>query len=85
MKLPKIFYVLVLALSVVLNIQQKYTSEYLLATNDALIQDAQKPHPVHDAQITAWIGKDKSLSVVVNGMFIHQFAVTCYEGKQGIL
>ena len=83
MKPMTYLYWLVLALSVVLNIQQKFTADFLLATNDMLLEEAQKPHPVHDADITAWIGKDKALTVVVNGMFQHKFAVTCYEGKEG--
>lgn len=56
-------------------------AQTLLADNKLLAAELLKPHPVHDADITAWIGKDKKLTVVVNGAFMHRYDVTCYEGN----
>jgi len=83
MNTERVILILLLMASLTLNLQQKFTAQHLILTNDALIKDAQKPHPVHNAELTAWIGKDKTLTVIVNGLFMHKFDVTCYEGRQG--
>ena len=83
MNAEKVILILLLLASLALNVQQKFTAQHLILTNDALIKDAQKPHPIHNAQLTAWIGKDRRLTVIVNGQFMHRFDVTCYEGRQG--
>jgi hypothetical protein len=44
-----------------------------------------KPHPIHDAQVTAWLNHDRFLTIVVNGQFKHPTGLTCYEGKTGRL
>jgi hypothetical protein len=75
--------ILLLLASLALNIQQKFTAQHLVLANDVLIKEAQQPHPVHNAELTAWIGKDKRLTVIVNGFFVHKFDVTCFEGSQG--
>jgi hypothetical protein len=77
MNAGKVFLILLLLASLALNVQQKFTAQYLVLVNDALIKDAQKPHPVHDAEITVWKREDGNLLIVVNGQFPHILRNPC--------
>lgn len=54
----------------------------VLAVNDALMDGMNQPHPVHDAQLTAWHEQDGSITVIVNGQFKHRILHPC-TGQSG--
>jgi len=69
------------ALLLSLCLLQRETVDILLNTNDRLIGQIQAmqlmPHPVHDAQLTAFSQPDGTLLIVVNGLFEHRVYSPC--------
>lgn len=58
------------------------TTLTVLAVNDVLMDGLTQPHPVHDAQLTAWYEHDGSITVIVNGQFRHRILHPC-AGQSG--
>ncbi len=44
----------------------------LIHVNSNLLNAPVPSHPVHDADITAWYEPDGSITLIVNGQFVHQ-------------
>jgi len=62
------------------------TTRYVLVVNTQLMSDIEwiqnAPHPIHDAQLTAYPQDDGSVVVVVNGRFDHYIPTACPDMRR---
>ena len=53
------------------------TADILLKTNEALMTEPEPIHPIHDADLTIWRYDNGDITIMVNGMFPHNFENFC--------